>query len=153
MLSPAHQRGVGCERCLDSPRTIRFVTQQDALSDLARQWKEASDRYFSAWQQATSQVAGSESAEAMTREARDHYLGAMTNLKETSRQIAEPMVELAGGVPYSEFRRLFDQLHTALMRLDLLDDALQRIEARLDQIANAQAVEPREKPARRKKKS
>ena len=34
------------------------------------------------------------------------------------------MVEMAGGVPLSEFRRLMDQMNTVLLRLDRIDDQL-----------------------------
>ncbi len=39
------------------------------------------------------------------------------------------MIEAAGAVPLTEFRRLMDQVHTILLRLDRIDDVLRDLKA------------------------
>lgn len=104
----------------------------DPLAELFSQWKSASDAAMKAWQEGLDQLAASPAAEEATREFSRNFTGASARMREASKQAAEPIVEMAGGVPMSEFRRLMDQLHSVLLRLDGIEDALQRIETRLD---------------------
>ena len=128
----------------------------DPLADLMAQWKTTSDNLLKAWQDGIQQMSGSEAGEEATREMSRNFTGASARMQEATKQHAEPLVEMAGGVPISEFRRLMDQVHTVLLRLDGIEDALQRIESRVeaDEAALTDEEEaPAKKPKRTKKKS
>jgi hypothetical protein len=69
-------------------------------------------------------------------------------MAKAAREAYGPIVEAVGAVPLSEFQRLADQVHTILLRLDRIDDAL----AALMAAQNAQAPGPAApKPKKRKK--
>lgn len=123
----------------------------DPLADLMAQWKASSDAALKAWQEGLDRLSSTPAAEEATREFSRTFTGASARMREAREQAAEPLVEMAGGIPISEFRRLMDQVHTVLLRLDGIEDALQRIESRL---AAESPVEkpPAAKPKRAKKK-
>jgi hypothetical protein len=125
----------------------------DPLADLMAQWKTTSDNLLKAWQDSIQEMTGSEASEEATREFSRNFTGASARMQEATKQNAEPLVEMAGGVPISEFRRLMDQVHTVLLRLDGIEDALQRIESRIESDeAPAKGTAP-SKPKRAKKKA
>jgi hypothetical protein len=124
----------------------------DPLADLMAQWKASSDAALKAWQEGLDKLSSSPAAEEATREFSRNFTGASARMREAREQGAEPLVEMAGGVPISEFRRLMDQIHTVLLRLDGIEDALQRIESRFAAAEAPAKTTPAAKPKRAKKK-
>lgn len=94
------------------------------IADLVAGWKKATDEYISTWSQTFAQLQQVPGAEAAQQDALKTFLGAQAAFAEAARQVFGPMVEAAGGVPIAEFRRLMDDVHTVLLRLDRLDDAV-----------------------------
>ena len=127
--------------------------ENDPLADLMAQWKTTSDNLLKAWQDGIQQMTGSEAGEEATREFSRNFTGASARMQEATKQNAEPLVEMAGGVPISEFRRLMDQVHTVLLRLDGIEDALQRIESQLAAAEAPSKDTAAPKPKRAKKKA
>jgi predicted nucleic acid-binding Zn-ribbon protein len=119
---------------------ISAVTQADPLAEMMTAWKKASDEFMSAWAQTLEQNKGTDEHEKTVQQLRDTYLGTQANLAEARKRFAEPAIEMAGGVPLSEFRRLMDQVQTILGRLDHIDDQLA-------------AIRTGKKPGRKKKKA
>lgn len=100
---------------------------EDPFAPIMASWKQATDTYISTWQkmlESMSQLPGSSDA---TEEGEKTALGAQAAAREMSRQAFEPIVELAGGVPLSEFRRLMDAVHGIHLRLDRIDDQLREL--------------------------
>jgi hypothetical protein len=116
------------------------MTQADPLAEMMSAWKKASDEFMATWSQTLEQQKGSPEQEQLVQQLRDTYLGTQANMAEARKRFAEPAVEMAGGVPLSEFRRLMDQVHTILGRLDHIDDQLA-------------AIRTGKKPRRKRKKA
>lgn len=97
---------------------------QDATAEMMANWKKLSDQVLSAW--GTQMSAGVKSDEGATAlaEMERAFLEMRTQIGQASRTAFEPLVSAAGGVPFSEFQRLADQVHTILLRMDRIDDAL-----------------------------
>ncbi len=125
----------------------------DPLADLMAQWKASSEAALKAWQEGLETLSSTPAAEEATREFSRNFTGASARMQEATKQNAEPLVEMAGGVPISEFRRLMDQVHTVLLRLDGIEDALQHIESRFAASEGPAEKPPAAKPKRAKKKS
>lgn len=62
-------------------------------------------------------------------------MAARAAMAKAAREAYGPIVEAVGAVPLVEFQRLQDQVHTILLRLDRIDDALSAL-------LSASAVEP-----------
>lgn len=105
------------------------MTQTDPVSEMMAAWKKAADDFLGTWAQAMEKAGATEEHRESLEQLRDTYLGAQTNLAEARKRFAEPAVEMAGGVPLGEFRRLMDQVHTILLRLDRIDDELAALRA------------------------
>jgi predicted nucleic acid-binding Zn-ribbon protein len=116
------------------------MTQADPLAEMMTAWKKASDEFMGAWAQTLEQNKGTDEHEKTVQQLRDTYLGTQANLAEARKRFSEPAIEMAGGVPLSEFRRLMDQVQTILGRLDHIDDQLA-------------AIRTGKKPGRKKKKA
>ena len=97
---------------------------QDAMAEMMTNWKKLSDRVVASWGTQMSAGAKSEEGAAALAEMERTFLEMKTQIGQTSRTAFEPMVSAAGGVPFSEFQRLADQVHTILLRMDRIDDAL-----------------------------
>ncbi|MEP7217014.1 MAG: hypothetical protein ABI782_12235 [Anaerolineaceae bacterium] len=97
---------------------------QDAMAEMMANWKKLSDQVVASW--GTQMSAGTKSEEGATAlaEMERAYLEMRTQMGVASRTAFEPLVSAAGGVPFSEFQRLADQVHTILLRMDRIDDAL-----------------------------
>lgn len=100
------------------------MTQPDPFAELMATWKKTTDEFMKTWGDTLAKAKDSEEMTEATEQMRDTYLGTQANLNEARRKFAEPTVEMAGGVPLSEFRRLMDQMNTVLLRLDRIDDQL-----------------------------
>ena len=119
---------------------------QPGIGDLMAQWKAMSDQFLSSWGKTYSEAMHSPEGEAMTGEAEKNYVAARAAMAKAARDAYGPIIEAVGAVPLSEFQRLADQVHTILLRLDRIDDALARL-------LEHQDGAPVEKPkAKRKKK-
>lgn len=105
------------------------VTQTDPVSEMMAAWKKAADDFLGTWAQAMEKAGATEEHRESLEQLRDTYLGTQANLVEARKRFAEPAVEMAGGVPIGEFRRLMDQVHTILLRLDRIDDELAALRA------------------------
>lgn len=97
---------------------------QDAMAEMMANWKQLSDRVVATWGTRMSAGANSEEGAAAMAEMERTFLEMRTQMGQTSRIAFEPIVSAAGGVPFSEFQRLADQVHTILLRMDRIDDAL-----------------------------
>ena len=97
---------------------------QPGTPDLMSQWKQMSDQFLKSWGQVYEATAGSEEGQAMQGEVEKNYVAARAAMAKASREAFGPIVEAVGAVPLSEFQRLQDQVHTVLLRLDRIDDAL-----------------------------
>jgi hypothetical protein len=83
----------------------------------------------------------------MSGEAEKNYVAARAAMAKAAREAYGPIIEAVGAVPLSEFQRLADQVHTILLRLDRIDDAL----ATLIAAQNGEAPAAATKPKKRKK--
>ncbi len=103
--------------------------QPQPFGDILGAWKKATDDYLATWGKTFEQLTGTDQAAQAQREATKTFLGAQAAMAEQARQVWGPMIEAAGAVPITEFRRLMDQVHTILLRLDQIDDALRDLKA------------------------
>ncbi len=101
----------------------------DPMAALLQTWKQATDAYMAAFGQAADKAADTPAAEDLQTEAQKTYLGTRTAMGEMTRHAYEPLIEMAGGVPLSEFRRLMDMVYGLHLRLDRVDDALAALSA------------------------
>ncbi|MDZ7729264.1 MAG: hypothetical protein U5Q44_14350 [Dehalococcoidia bacterium] len=101
------------------------------MADLVANWKQATDAYLKLWQQTVEQLNATPAAGEARREATANMLGAQNAFQQATAEAFEPLVEASGAVPLSEFRRLADDVHTLLLRLDTIDDALRSLNERL----------------------
>lgn len=99
-------------------------TAPDPMSSLLDTWKQATDAYLSAFTRMSEGASDTASAEALQTEAQKTYLGTRATLADVTHKAYEPLVEMAGGVPLSEFRRMMDLVYGLHLRLDRVDDAL-----------------------------
>jgi hypothetical protein len=97
---------------------------QPGVGDLMAQWKTMSDQFLKNWDQVYRATAGSAEGQAMTDEFGKNYVAARAAMAKAARETYGPIIEAVGAVPLSEFQRLADQVHTILLRLDKIDDAL-----------------------------
>jgi hypothetical protein len=119
---------------------------QDPFSDMMAAWKKATDSFIGAAGKSFEQAAGSPAGEAAGQEAQKTYLGMRAAMADAAKNAYGPVIEAVGAVPLSEFQRLADQVHTILLRLDRIDDALRELAENRD---TPSAGEPR--PAGQKK--
>lgn len=105
------------------------MTHADPIAEMMASWKKATDEFLATWSEVLEKQTGSEEHEQVVQELRKTYLGTQANLAEARKRFAEPAMELAGGVPLGEFRRLMDQVTTILLRLDHIDDQLAALRA------------------------
>ena len=97
---------------------------QPGPTDLMNQWKQMSDEFLKNWGQVYEATAGSPDGQAMTGEMEKNYVAARAAMAKAAHEAFGPIIEAVGAVPLSEFKRLQDQVHTILLRLDKIDDAL-----------------------------
>ena len=121
---------------------------QPGIADLMSQWKQMSDQFLKNWGQVYEASAGSEEGQAMTGEMEKNYVAARAAMAKAAREAYGPIVEAVGAVPLTEFQRLQDQVHTILLRMDRIDDALAAL---LETQAPAPPQEAKEKTKRKKK--
>lgn len=102
---------------------------QEPLTEMLANWKRMSDQVLASW--GASMASGTKSAEgaALMQEVEKTYLGLRTLMGQAAKTAYEPIISAAGAVPLSEFQRLADQVHTILLRLDRIDDALAGLRA------------------------
>lgn len=124
---------------------MRRMTQPPNLSDLMAQWKTLNDQFITSLGKGFDAFLGTAEGQAAADEAEKTYVATRANLAKAARETFGPMVEAAGAVPLAEFQRLADQVHTILLRLDRIDDALAKL-------AESQAPTPA-KPAKKAKRS
>jgi hypothetical protein len=122
---------------------------QDPFSDMMSAWKKVNDDFLATWGKTFERFAESTEGEAAAQEAQKTYLGMRTAMAEAARNAYGPMIEAVGAVPLSEFQRLADQVHTILLRLDRIDDALRDL-ARTSVPAEPPTVKKAKKPRSRK---
>ncbi len=101
----------------------------DPFATLMASWKQATDTYLSTWNKTLDSMQKMPSATELGNETEKNTLGAQAAAREVSRQALEPLVQLAGGVPLSEFRRLMDHVHGVHLRLDKIEDQLRLLTA------------------------
>lgn len=118
---------------------------QPGISDLMGQWKQMSDQFLKSWGQVVESTAGSEEGQAMQGEMEKNYVAARAGMAKAAREAFGPIVEAVGAVPLTEFQRLQDQVHTILLRMDRIDDALTALLAAQGPAEPAQAVKSKAK--------
>jgi hypothetical protein len=101
----------------------------DPLAALIANWKQTTDAYLSAFNKTLGDVKATPEAQAATSEAAKTYLGTRAAMADVTHQAYEPLIEMAGGVTMSEFRRLMDLVYGIHLRLDRVDDALRDLKA------------------------
>lgn len=116
---------------------------QPGIADLMSQWKSMSDQFLKQWGQVYEATSSTPEGQAMTGEMEKNYVAARAAMAKAAREAYGPIVEAVGAVPLVEFQRLQDQVHTILLRMDRIDDALATLVA-------AQAPEAA-KPKKKKK--
>ena len=116
------------------------------MAAMFQTWKQAADSYLAAFGKISEQFTESPAGAETTRETGKTYLGSRATLAEVTRSAYEPLVEMAGGVTMSEFRRLMDLVYSLHLRLDRVDDALAELRGQQTTATEASAK-------RRKKKS
>ncbi len=124
--------------------------EQPGIGDLMAQWKTMSEQFLSSWGKSYESSMSSPEAQAMSGEAEKNYVAARAAMAKAAREAYGPIVEAVGAVPLSEFQRLADQVHTILLRLDRIDDALATLVAA--QAANTPSAEKPIPKARKRKK-
>jgi len=97
---------------------------QPGTADLMNQWKQMSDQFLKNWGQVYEATAGSAEGQAMSGEMEKNYVAARAAMARAAREAYGPIIEAVGAVPLTECQRLADQVHTVLLRLDKIDDAL-----------------------------
>lgn len=120
---------------------------QPGIGDLMSQWKQMSDQFLKSFGQIYESTAKSEEGQAASQEFEKNYVAARAAMAKAAREAYGPLIEAVGAVPLSEFQRLQDQVHTILLRLDRIDDALTALLA-----AQAPEAAPAAKPKPRKRK-
>ncbi len=113
---------------------LRAMTQS-GIADLMSQWKSMSDQFLKQWGQVYEATASTPEGQAFSGEVEKNYVAARAAMAKAAREAYGPIVEAVGAVPLVEFQRLQDQVHTILLRLDRIDDALSAL-------LSASAVEP-----------
>lgn len=121
---------------------------QPGIADLMAQWKQMSDQFLKSWGQVYEASAESPEGQALAGEMEKNYVAARAAMAKAAREAYGPIVEAVGAVPLTEFHRLADQVHTILLRMDRIDDAL----AALAALAAAQSPKAGEKPKAKRKK-
>jgi hypothetical protein len=106
---------------------MRSMTQPPNLTDLMAQWKTLNDQFIASLGKGFDAFLGTPEGQAAADEAGKTYVATRANLAKAARETFGPMVEAAGAVPLAEFQRLMDQVHTILLRLDRIDDALAKL--------------------------
>lgn len=102
---------------------------QPSLADLMTQWKQMTDTFMSTMGKSVESMASSEEGQTATGEFEKTYVATRANMAKAAKEAWGPIVEAAGAVPLAEFQRLADQVHTILLRLDRIDDALTALAA------------------------
>jgi hypothetical protein len=97
---------------------------QDPVAQSVAAWKKMTDEYLAALGQSLEQAKASGATEEATQQAERAYLEVQNLMRTAAQQAFSPVVEAFGAVPMTEFQRLQDQVHTVLLRLDRIDDAL-----------------------------
>ncbi len=100
---------------------------QDPFSDMMSAWKKVNDGFLATWGKTFEQFTASSEGEAASQEATKTYLGMRTAMAEAAKNAYGPIIEAVGAVPLAEFQRLADQVHTILLRMDRIDDALRNL--------------------------
>lgn len=125
---------------------------QNPYSDMMSAWKKANDDFTATWGKSFQQMTGSAEGEAATQEFQKTYLGMRTAMADAAKNAYGPVIEAVGAVPLSEFQRLADQVHTILLRMDRIDDALRELAVAVQPApAPAKKVAPKKAAARRSK--
>lgn len=122
---------------------------QEPMAEMLSNWKKMSEQIMSTWGKGMAAGAKSDEGAAAMREMEKAYLGMRTLMGQAAKSAYEPIVSAAGAVPLSEFQRLADQVHTILLRLDRIDDALAALRADSKPAASAA---PTAEPAKKRKK-
>ncbi len=107
---------------------LRRMTQSP-ISDLMNQWKAMSDQFLKQWGQVYEATSSTPEGQAFSGEVEKNYVAARAAMAKAARDAYGPIVEAVGAVPLAEFQRLQDQVHTILLRMDRIDDALSALMA------------------------
>lgn len=100
---------------------------EEPMAQMMAAWKQATDTYLTAWNKALESMAQMPETEQARLEGAKNLLGSRAAANQLSREAMEPLVELAGGIPISEFRRLMDAVQSLHLRLDLIEDQLRTL--------------------------
>ena len=112
---------------------------QPGPTDVMNQWKQMSDQFLKNWGEVYEATAGSPDGQVMTGEMEKNYVAARAAMAKAAHETFGPIIEAVGAVPLSEFKRLQDQVHTILLRMDKIDDALAQLLERETHVAVAAA--------------
>ena len=105
----------------------RMTQPQDPVADSIAAWKKMTDEYLATLGKSLEEAKASGVTESAGQQAEKAYLEIQNMMRSASQQAYSPVVEAFGAVPLTEFQRLQDQVHTILLRLDRIDDALRAL--------------------------
>lgn len=97
---------------------------QPSLTEMMAAWKKVSDDFLKTMGSSFETASKTEQGAAAGQEFEKNYVAARAAMAQAAKTAYGPMIEAVGAVPLSEFQRLADQVHTILLRLDRIDDAL-----------------------------
>lgn len=115
---------------------------QDAMAEMLSNWQKMSDQVMSAWAKSMTAGVKSEEGSSAMQEMERAYLGMRTLMGQAAKNAYEPLISAAGAVPLSEFQRLADQVHTILLRMDRIDDALAALQSTVQPARAAASTAP-----------
>lgn len=100
---------------------------QDPTTATLDAFRKATSEFLATWTPVLEEAANGELGQQMARQTEQALVEGRQAVNTLVRTTYEPLIEAAGAVPLSEFRRLADQVHTILLRLDRIDDALRAL--------------------------
>ncbi|MEX0783379.1 MAG: hypothetical protein WD557_12070 [Dehalococcoidia bacterium] len=103
---------------------------EDPVAQSVAAWKKMTDEYLAALGKSLEEAKASGVTDSAAQQAERTYLEIQNLMRTASQQAFSPVVEAFGAVPLTEFQRLQDQVHTVLLRLDRIDDALRELRDR-----------------------
>lgn len=113
------------------------MTEPSATGEWLTQWREMTQTYIAAWEQSFARLQASPGFKQATDEGAATALGMRSALADLNQRVTGPLIEMSGGVSQAEHRRLADEVHTVLLRLDRIDDQLAAIRSALAALASA----------------
>ena len=111
------------------------MTDPSATGQWLNQWREMTRSDIGACEQTFAQLQASPEWKQASDEGSATLLGMRSALADLNERVVGPLIEMSGGVSQADHRRLADEVHTVLLRLDRIDDQLGEIRRALTALA------------------